>query len=170
MLRSPSLNTSPVSVFQKQPLEVFYNKSVVRNFAKFTWKHLSPSLLFNKVAGLRPTVLFKKRFWHRCFPVNFAKFLRTPFLKNTSQRLLLIFHRLSDEFGLIVYVPILDKLTSLFPIRNWILISTFEFLTKSFLRKIFCSQVLISSSCFSKYVLLKNLQISQEINCFRVSF
>ena len=21
----------------------------------------------------------KKRFWHRCFPVNFAKFLRTPF-------------------------------------------------------------------------------------------
>ena len=51
----------------------------------------------------------KKRFWHRCFPVNFAKFLRTPFLKNTSQRLLLIFHCLSDEFGLIVYVPILDK-------------------------------------------------------------
>ena len=22
----------------------------------------------------------KKRLWHRCFPVNFAKFLRTPFL------------------------------------------------------------------------------------------
>ena len=22
--------------------------------------------------------------WHRCFPVNFAKFLRTPFLQNTS--------------------------------------------------------------------------------------
>ena len=21
----------------------------------------------------------KKRFWHRCFPVNFVKFLRTPF-------------------------------------------------------------------------------------------
>ena len=26
----------------------------------------------------------KKRIWHRCFPVNFAKFLRTPFLQNTS--------------------------------------------------------------------------------------
>ena len=24
------------------------------------------------------------RLWHRCFPVNFAKFLRTPFLTNTS--------------------------------------------------------------------------------------
>ena len=27
--------------------------------------------------------------WHRCFPVNFAKFLRTSFLRNTSWRLLL---------------------------------------------------------------------------------
>ena len=27
-----------------------------------------------------PATLLKKRLWHRCFPVNFAKFLRTPFL------------------------------------------------------------------------------------------
>ena len=26
--------------------------------------------------------------WHRCFPVNFVKFLRTPFSRNTSGRLL----------------------------------------------------------------------------------
>ena len=26
----------------------------------------------------------KRRFWHRCFPVNFTKFLRTQFLQNTS--------------------------------------------------------------------------------------
>ena len=30
-------------------------------------------------AGLRPATLLKKRLWHRCFPVNLAKFLRTPF-------------------------------------------------------------------------------------------
>ena len=30
----------------------------------------------------------KKRLWYRCFPVNFRKFLRTPFLQNTSGRLL----------------------------------------------------------------------------------
>ena len=30
-----------------------------------------------------------KRLWHRYFPVNYAKFLRTPFLQNTSGRLLL---------------------------------------------------------------------------------
>ena len=28
----------------------------------------------------RPATLLKKRLWHRCFPVNFAKFLRAPFL------------------------------------------------------------------------------------------
>ena len=49
------------------------------------------SLLFNKVAGLRPATLIKKRLWHRCFPLNFAKFLRTPLLENTSGRLLLTF-------------------------------------------------------------------------------
>ena len=30
--------------------------------------------------GLRPVTLLKKRVWHRCFPVNSAKFLKTPFL------------------------------------------------------------------------------------------
>ena len=32
----------------------------------------------------RPAALLKKRLWHRCFPVNFAKFLRTPVSQNTS--------------------------------------------------------------------------------------
>ena len=30
------------------------------------------------------TSLLKKRLWHRCFPVNFAKFLRTAFFCRTS--------------------------------------------------------------------------------------
>ena len=54
-------------------------KGVLRNFPKITGKHLCQSLFFNKVAGLRPAPLLKKRLWHRCFPVNFEKFLRTPF-------------------------------------------------------------------------------------------
>ena len=52
-------------------------KGVFRNFAKFTVKYLCQSLFFNKVAGLRPATLLKKSVWHRCFPVNFNKFLRT---------------------------------------------------------------------------------------------
>ena len=66
---------------QKQPPEVFYEKNVLKNWTKFTGKYLCQSL--------RPAALLKKRLWHRCFPVNFVEFLRTPFLQNTSGRLLL---------------------------------------------------------------------------------
>ena len=60
--------------------EVFCKKGVLRNFEKFTGKHLHQSLIFNKIAGLRSATLLKKRLWHRRFPVSFAKFLRIPFL------------------------------------------------------------------------------------------
>ena len=63
-------------------------KSILENSAKFSGKHLYQSLFFNKVKGLSPATLLKKRLWHRCFPVNFVKFLRTAFLENTSQLLL----------------------------------------------------------------------------------
>ena len=36
---------------------------------------------FNKVAGHRPATLVKKGLWHRCLPVNFAKFRRTSFYR-----------------------------------------------------------------------------------------
>ena len=61
-------------------------KGVLRNFAKFTEKHLCEVLIFNKVAGLRRATFLTKRLWHRCFHVNFLRFLRTPFLQNTSRR------------------------------------------------------------------------------------
>ena len=61
--------------------EVFCKKGVLRNFPKFAGKHLCQSLFFNKVPGLRPAILLLKRPWHRCFPVNFVKFLRKSFFK-----------------------------------------------------------------------------------------
>ena len=54
-------------------------KGVLTNFAKLTGKHQCQTLFFDKVAGLRLATLLKKRLWHGYFPVNFAKFLRTPF-------------------------------------------------------------------------------------------
>ena len=59
-------------------------KVLLKNFAKSTGKSPVLSIFFNKVAGLRSATLLKKKLWHRCFPVNFAKFLRTPFVQNTS--------------------------------------------------------------------------------------
>ena len=63
-------------------------KSVLRNFAKFTGKHLYQSPFLIKLQAW-PATLLKKRLWHKCFPVNLTKFLRTPFLQNNSGRLLL---------------------------------------------------------------------------------
>ena len=73
--------------------KVFCKKGVHRNFSKFTGKHLCQSLFFNKVDSL-----LKKRLWHRCFPVNFAKFLRTPFLKEHLSWLLLKSKRMLQSF------------------------------------------------------------------------
>ena len=51
----------------------------------------SLGFFFNKVAGQTCNFIKKetKRLWHRCFPVNFVKFLKTPFLQNTPGRLFL---------------------------------------------------------------------------------
>ena len=64
--------------------EVFYAKGVLKHFAKFAGKSLCQSLFFNKVVDLRPATLLKKRLWRRCFPVDFATFLWTPSLQNSS--------------------------------------------------------------------------------------
>ena len=72
----------------KLPLEMFYNKGVLKNFTRFTEKHLCQRLFFCKVPGLRPETLLKKSLWHRCFPEDFTKFLKTSFLQNTFGRLL----------------------------------------------------------------------------------
>ena len=62
-------------------------KDVLRNFKKHLWQ----SLFFNNIAGLRLATLLKKRLWRRRFPVNFVKFLRTPFLTEHLWWLLLNF-------------------------------------------------------------------------------
>ena len=51
----------------------------LKNFTEFTGKHLCQSLFLNKVPGLRPATLLKRRLWHRCFTLKFANFLRMHF-------------------------------------------------------------------------------------------
>ena len=54
-------------------------KKVFLKNSQNSQENMCQSLFFNKVAGLRLTTLLKKRLWHRCFPVNFAKLLRISF-------------------------------------------------------------------------------------------
>ena len=74
---------------QKQPPGAFCKKLCSWKFHKIHRKAPVPETFYNKVAGLRPETLLKKRLWYRYFSVTFVKILRTPFLQNTSERLLL---------------------------------------------------------------------------------
>ena len=64
-------------------LQIFLKIGILKSFANFTGKHLYWSLFLKNLQaeGLQ---LHNKRLQHRCFPMKFVKFLRTPFLKNTS--------------------------------------------------------------------------------------
>ena len=72
-------------------------KGVLRNFAKFTGKHLCQGLFFNKVADLRPATLSKMRL-AQVFSCGFCEIskntLFTEHLWTTASVLLLLFHML----------------------------------------------------------------------------
>ena len=56
-------------------------KAVLKKFADFTGKHLCWNLFLINFQ----TNFIKKRLQYRCFPVKFAKFLRTPISKNICE-------------------------------------------------------------------------------------
>ena len=61
-------------------------KGVLKNFAKFTGKHLCQSLFFNNTFFNN---FIKKETVAQVLSCEFTKFLRKPFLQNTSKQLLL---------------------------------------------------------------------------------
>ena len=92
---------------QKQPLEVFCKKGVLRNFAKFTRKHLLKGIFLQ-------AALLKKVLQHRCFSVNFVNFLRTPVLQNISGGCFLIINS----------VFMIDETNKTFVWNTWSLFNT----------------------------------------------
>ena len=84
--------------YQKQPPQVFCKKRCPQKFRKIHRKTPVPE---------------KQRLWHRCFPVNFAKFPRTPLLQNTSGRLICVIEIflsvLSQMFGSVINTPLYLK-------------------------------------------------------------
>ena len=81
-------------------------KGALKSFTKFTGKYLCQSPFFNVAT------LIKKRFWQRCSPVNFVKFLRPPFLQDT--------YGLEDCFPIVSALPIYSLIfTFAFAITYW---------------------------------------------------
>ena len=87
-----------------------YIKSICLNI-------VSVSALSNSLSDRtsQPAALLKKRFWHRCFPVKFAKFLRTHFFYNTSGRLLLY---CTKQIKFTTFYCIKIMLTQSFPLNT----------------------------------------------------
>ena len=63
--------------------EVFCKKGALRNFAKFTGKHLCQNLFFNKVAALRPAALLKKETLAQEFSCEFCEISKNTFSYRT---------------------------------------------------------------------------------------
>ena len=72
-------------------IPIFYLSSSETATGGVLWKKVFLKISQNSQKNTCATVAFliKKRPWHRCFRVNFAKFLRKPFWQNISGRLLL---------------------------------------------------------------------------------
>ena len=78
LLQTPSPSKTRLKP-QKQQLEPFCKKGVLRNFANFTGKHLCWSFFLLELQEVCSFI--KLRLRHRRFPEEFTKFLRTRNLK-----------------------------------------------------------------------------------------
>ena len=70
--------------------------TVIKTYSFVSPEAATRGVLYEKVfleisrSCLRPATLLKKRLWHKCFPVNFVKFLRRSFLQSTSGGVVLL--------------------------------------------------------------------------------
>ena len=70
--------------------------TVIKTYSFVSPEAATRGVLYEKVfleisrSCLRPATLLRKRLWHKCFPVNFVKFLRRSFLQSTSGGVVLL--------------------------------------------------------------------------------
>ena len=79
------VNREHISPPRSSPPEVFLGKGVLKIYSKFTGEHPCRSVISIKLESNFVEITLR----HGCSPVNLLHSFRTPFLKNTSGRLLL---------------------------------------------------------------------------------
>ena len=84
---------------------MFCKKSVLRNFANFTYVCARVSFLLKL-----PATLLKKRLWHRCFLWILQNFLRNLFLQNRTPRWLLLYNLTREIIHWFSYKTIISML------------------------------------------------------------
>ena len=105
---------------------------------------------FIKLQVCKPATLLKKKLWHRCFPVNFMKFLKTFF-----------FHRTP---------PVAASKSSKMLILILLLEGKFERIIKNRKNDCFEKSEVVVRRCSVKKMFLEISQNSQENTCVRDSF
>ena len=107
--------------------------------------------------------IFKKRLQYKCFPVNFAKFLRTPILKNTSG-LMFLFLKADEEVWLKLMITFCN---SVFILKIFLKISNLSLnytnFCKILLKKLRCQHCLTLSSPF---IFQKTTDLQEKKNDF----
>ena len=122
--------------------------------------------LFNNVSSLQPTTLLKVRLRHGCFPVNFVKFFRRSFSKNTCRQLLvksrseilkLNIYLGSTRFTVTVWKKLIltDVTTKTFTWNYWMFSCFLILTTKRVLSKWKFTQVLLPCALVSLYLYWK---------------
>ena len=109
--------------FRKILTQYFYLSSANENLEVCTeavvWrcsvKKLFLEISQNPQENTCARVSLKKRLWHRCFLVNFAKFLRAPLLQNTSSGCFSLYYSL---IWAIKRITSSWKLKKIFPLNN----------------------------------------------------
>ena len=136
-------------MFRSGHLEVFLGKGVLIICGKFTGEHRCWSAIWIKL---------QITFRHGCSPVNLLHIFRTPFVKNTSRRLLL---NVSD-------FNYFQNKTTVFPLKLLIFFST-ELPSRVISKLTFCKVCKIHCKRISKQ--FGGLAIIKKIvlNCFDLS-
>ena len=93
----------------KQSPDLFCKKCVFNNFTKFTEKHLRQTSFLIKLqtCKVKACNFIKKETLAQSFPVNFAKFLRTPFFIEHLRWLLRTKNRNFCRKACLVYLTVL---------------------------------------------------------------
>ena len=99
--------------------EVFCKKAVLKNFSKFTRKHLYQGLFFNKVAGLRPATLLKTL--AQVFSCEFWKiskntfFYKTPPVGASGVASFMIWRKPKLDVKISIFDPSISVLSLVYP-------------------------------------------------------
>ena len=80
------------TLFRSSHSQIIFKIDVFQHFANLARQHLCWCLFLIKLQAFRSATPLKKT-QHRCFPVEFTKFLRAPFSQNTLSGCFCIFHK-----------------------------------------------------------------------------